>query len=195
VRKLVSIAAAVASLTLGSTGAHAAVTVTSSSGYTDPQGNPCSPVCGTAPANQAVATNAAGGSIVFGQNPSGLSFDTSFIFNNDVAGFYNIDLGTSTGGLLFNLVTVMGGGTTTTFAPPSTSLIQQFGITLLGNTNYTVRIAGTSPVASGEFHGGITVVNGAVPEPATWAMMLLGFGAMGLSMRRRRRATYLPQIA
>jgi len=26
-----------------------------------------------------------------------------------------------------------------------------------------------------------------VPEPATWAMMLLGFGAIGLSMRHRRR--------
>ncbi len=28
-----------------------------------------------------------------------------------------------------------------------------------------------------------------VPEPATWAMMLVGFGAVGFSMRRRRRAT------
>lgn len=27
---------------------------------------------------------------------------------------------------------------------------------------------------------------GAVPEPATWAMMILGFGAMGVSLRRRR---------
>lgn len=27
---------------------------------------------------------------------------------------------------------------------------------------------------------------GAVPEPATWALMLLGFGAVGFSMRRRR---------
>ena len=26
----------------------------------------------------------------------------------------------------------------------------------------------------------------AVPEPATWAMMLMGFGAMGVAMRRRR---------
>lgn len=26
----------------------------------------------------------------------------------------------------------------------------------------------------------------AVPEPATWAMMLLGFGALGVAMRRRR---------
>jgi PEP-CTERM motif len=37
----------------------------------------------------------------------------------------------------------------------------------------------------------------AVPEPATWAMMLLGFGGIGFQMRRRRPASpaYLPQIA
>jgi hypothetical protein len=29
-------------------------------------------------------------------------------------------------------------------------------------------------------------VNSAVPEPATWAMMLIGFGAVGYSMRRRK---------
>lgn len=28
----------------------------------------------------------------------------------------------------------------------------------------------------------------AVPEPATWAMMLLGFGAMGVAVRRSRKA-------
>jgi hypothetical protein len=35
---------------------------------------------------------------------------------------------------------------------------------------------------------------GAVPEPATWAMMLAGFGAAGLAMRSRRRKV-VPQIA
>ena len=30
-------------------------------------------------------------------------------------------------------------------------------------------------------------VSPAVPEPATWAMMLMGFGAAGYAMRRRRR--------
>ena len=32
----------------------------------------------------------------------------------------------------------------------------------------------------------ITYQNSAVPEPATWAMMLLGFGGIGFSMRRKR---------
>jgi hypothetical protein len=36
----------------------------------------------------------------------------------------------------------------------------------------------------------------AVPEPASWAMMLLGFGAVGLAMRRRKRITLgLPRTA
>jgi hypothetical protein len=33
-----------------------------------------------------------------------------------------------------------------------------------------------------------TVGGGAVPEPATWAMMIMGFGAMGSVLRRRRSA-------
>ena len=37
-------------------------------------------------------------------------------------------------------------------------------------------------------------VNTGVPESATWAMMLLGFGAVGYMMRRRRKAL-LPQVA
>ena len=28
-------------------------------------------------------------------------------------------------------------------------------------------------------------VGGAVPEPATWALMMLGFGGMGFAMRRK----------
>ena len=37
-------------------------------------------------------------------------------------------------------------------------------------------------------------VTGAVPEPATWAMMLLGFGGIGMAIRRRRNRR-LMQIA
>ena len=37
----------------------------------------------------------------------------------------------------------------------------------------------------------ITPAMGVVPEPATWAMMLIGFGAVAYAMRRRRK----PQLA
>lgn len=36
---------------------------------------------------------------------------------------------------------------------------------------------------------------GAVPEPATWAMMVLGFGAVGMAMRRRRAPTVTYSMA
>ena len=35
----------------------------------------------------------------------------------------------------------------------------------------------------------------AVPEPQTWAMMLIGFGAMGVSLRRRRQTRSALQAA
>ena len=38
-------------------------------------------------------------------------------------------------------------------------------------------------------------VLGPVPEPTTWAMMLIGFAGVGYSMRRRRRATWIRQAA
>jgi hypothetical protein len=42
----------------------------------------------------------------------------------------------------------------------------------------------------------VTLASGAVPEPATWAMMLLGFGGIGMALRRRRRGSArLEQIA
>ena len=43
---------------------------------------------------------------------------------------------------------------------------------------------GNSADYSGNFVVGVTP--GAVPEPATWAMMLFGFGAVGFSLRRRK---------
>jgi PEP-CTERM motif len=36
---------------------------------------------------------------------------------------------------------------------------------------------------------------GSVPEPASWAMMLLGFGGIGFAMRRSRRNLPLPRTA
>jgi hypothetical protein len=52
-----------------------------------------------------------------------------------------------------------------------------------------------SLAGAGNAGSGVGVSVAAVPEPATWAMMLLGFGAMGVSLRRRRRAEYILQAA
>lgn len=48
----------------------------------------------------------------------------------------------------------------------------------------TLSAAGNSVTAFAKVGGGFTP---AVPEPATWAMMLMGFGSMGVAMRRARR--------
>jgi len=60
-------------------------------------------------------------------------------------------------------------------------------------TNATVRYQSTGLDGLGSGIG--TPTNPpVVPEPATWAMMLLGFGAVGYSLRRRRR-TNIAQLA
>ncbi|WP_308515708.1 PEPxxWA-CTERM sorting domain-containing protein [Sphingomonas flavescens] len=41
---------------------------------------------------------------------------------------------------------------------------------------------------------GLTGASGAVPEPSSWIMMLVGFGALGMAMRRTH-ATHLPRLA
>ena len=44
--------------------------------------------------------------------------------------------------------------------------------------------------------GAILITDPPVPEPATWAMMLMGFGGIGMAMRRnRRRNAALMQVA
>ena len=50
-----------------------------------------------------------------------------------------------------------------------------------------IRMQNTGPTGNGSDIG----LPGGVPEPGTWAMMLLGFGAAGVAMRRSRRKTRL----
>jgi hypothetical protein len=77
---------------------------------------------------------------------------------------------------------------------------QAFVNNLLGLGGTTLALEATFA----NFNGGaesFAIVNlnsptGAVPEPGTWAMMLIGFGGMGVAMRRRRRTSaQLAQVA
>lgn len=60
------------------------------------------------------------------------------------------------------------------------------GIQLLGQDG--------QPTTQG-FSNAALYQNSAVPEPATWAMMLFGFAGIGVSMRRRRGRPVLAQVA
>jgi hypothetical protein len=59
-------------------------------------------------------------------------------------------------------------------------------------TTCTTSVGCVAGVGSGtgialEKQNSVTLAASAVPEPSTWALMLLGFGGMGLAMRRNRR--------
>lgn len=76
-----------------------------------------------------------------------------------------------------------------------------------GNTHYAFSTTGNSTITNVRFVADsplqLTLLKqvridptvGAVPEPATWAMMLIGFGAIGVSLRRRRRSPTVLQAA
>jgi hypothetical protein len=57
---------------------------------------------------------------------------------------------------------------------------------------HTIFVNGTLLGPTGSYSGTINVAP--VPEPATWAMMLLGFAGVGMAVRRRR-SPVLAQIA
>ena len=57
----------------------------------------------------------------------------------------------------------------------------------IGGGLHTLYLKGTSG-GNGAFSGTLTFAS-AVPEPATWAMMIIGFSGAGVAIRRRRRDT------
>lgn len=58
---------------------------------------------------------------------------------------------------------------------------------LIGATN-TIEVIGSTAARGGTFSGTLTFSAAAVPEAATWGMMLAGFGMVGGAMRRRRQS-------
>jgi len=81
--------------------------------------------------------------------------------------------------------------------PANEALFGNLGFNANVDDTYQVNLIGTN---AGGTHTLTYFVQlgagaGSVPEPATWAMMLLGFGGIGASMRRQRRSVKLAQLA
>jgi PEP-CTERM motif len=137
------------------------------------------------------------------QKPSGQtgSFSDILSFSNDTAGVFNLSVLTQVvAAVHFTTLTISGGtlsGPMTLLDPWDIATVNGATTYALGSLNlgvgtYHINLAGTAPLGT-TWQG--TVNFSAVPEPATWGLMLLGFGLMGASMRRRRTRVALPQLA
>lgn len=117
------------------------------------------------------------------------SFDDYFTVNFPNMGTAASQVGeiTVAGNVNFSSVYLQaaGGGTqynfTITNGNPSQARLLPVGP--LASGNYNLFIAGTNTVAGNAYSGTITLA--AVPEPAAWALFILGFGLVGGAMRRR----------
>ena len=121
-------------------------------------------------------------------NPTPDSFSSSFIgdqfaFNN-VSGTFGGTPGTASVSFGNNLIAALninsGSLDFTQFVGPAlftgTAASPMFN---LGTFNLTSIVSGSSTLTISQ------AATGAVPDPATWAMMLIGFGAIGWASRRR----------
>ena len=128
--------------------------------------------------------------IFFNSYDAGVEFDDSFTFTIPQNGIGSGSLSTSfssslneifisalyINGVEYDLTDTASGQTVTVGNIPITAFALN-----------TIRVVGTS-IGEGGFSGTATFTALPVPEAATWAMMLAGFGALGLAMRRRRVA-------
>lgn len=110
----------------------------------------------------------------------------SFIFGS-LDSYNTLTLNFAGGGsLLLTGAQILTGSTSTPVGP--------FNSTVNGRVNYDAQ--GGAGITSAVFGSAqqafeIDSLAGAVPEPAMWGMMILGFGAVGYSLRLRRRRTGL----
>ena len=118
------------------------------------------------------------------------SFDDSFTFNIPVlSGTGSNSISTSFSSAANHLVITGFWVNDTLYTVPSTDSGQSLTINDLiitaGKVN-TIRVLGTTGTSGGSYSGTVTFsAMDAVPEPAIWAMMLMGFGAVGGITRRR----------
>ena len=169
-------------LALGSTAANAGITLN----ICDPNLNSCSVTNQTIPIVQSTLAWE-------DSNVSFPTFTSTILFSNDTAGNYWISLNTSTPDLLFtalSITPITGSGSIIYGGPPTASITQLPGS--LGIGSYNLTFSGNSP--NGGTESGNVTFRLAVPEPSTWALMLLGFGGIGFALRRRRRPV-LAQVA
>ena len=120
-----------------------------------------------------------GDSLMYG--PGGTA---TFYFTRPVTAF-SIDLATFLSDA--GTVTVAGNGFSTTIKTANNPTRTFFGLTSdVGLSSFTLTANGGAWGLADNFTIASVAPVAAVPEPATWAMMLVGFGLIGAAARRRK---------
>jgi hypothetical protein len=126
------------------------------------------------------------------------------ISGNTYQGITNLDIALASGNFSFIELALMGTGTVVfsltddmgtvftgdAFTWALTGGNQFFGFESYNGqsiANLSFNVTGGSVSDVSQVRVGLSAADNAVPEPGTWAMMLMGFGAAGYSVRRSRR--------
>lgn len=181
-RRLLYTAAAAAALALASTGANAAALVLGT-GSTTTVTPPASGTFGNSfnPATPGLFTD------VYNIMLTGASLTDASLISVSLAGGNNIDFTCGSCSVKFDSTpfSLVSSGNLDVFTLNPVNLAAgAHAITITGNI-------GSGPSAS---YSGTVNFNLPLPEPATWAMMLLGFAGIGMAIRRRQRPV-LAQLA
>lgn len=121
---------------------------------------------------------------------SALSFDDSFVFTIPTqsgvgSGSISTSFSSPANKLTISSLYING----TLYNVPATMNGQSLsvgGIPIFAGVLNTIRVVGTTSALGGTYSGTATFA-AQIPEAATWAMMVGGFGAIGAATRRRRK--------
>ena len=142
-----------------------------------------------------------GADTTIGYSEAGLPnpFTEWLTLTNSLSGIYSITLDTSSRAVNFTSAYLTNGITNYDLmcqvgCLSGTTEFWNLDDTLLASGQYTLVINGNNS-DTGALAGTITITDHGVPEPATWAMMVLGFGAVGFALRRKRKLALISQLA
>ncbi|QQV76755.1 FxDxF family PEP-CTERM protein [Sphingomonas aliaeris] len=134
-----------------------------------------------------------------GANVARPTFTESFTFSTTTSGFLSAIISTTGGGprsandVDFTSVFVTGPGNVTyVLEPTSNSDVNEtrsFEDLFVGIGTYTFTTNGSLRGTNGAYGGSVAFNPSAVPETATWGMMILGFGMIGAAARSRKVKT------
>ena len=145
----------------------------------------------TAPGTFIIGSNLTAGPGTFSDMFTFTILGASSLFNGQVS---SQEFSTGSQNINFSTLLVDGASVfTETSTDPHPETWAILNPILLSAGTHTITVGGTLNGTVGSYVGNFNVQT-AVPEAATWAMMLLGFGGMGFVIRRRRKPV-LAQLA